>query len=50
MTLNIILFTMFVAGVSYLLIKRKGWGDAKIMIGILFATLVIVSGAIGFLF
>jgi hypothetical protein len=50
MTLNIILFTIFIVGVSFVLVKRKGWKTALIMMGILFGTLVIVSGAIGFLF
>ena len=49
MTLNIILFTMFVVGVSYLLIKRKGWKTALIMMGILFVFL-IVAGIGGLLF
>ncbi len=49
MTLNIILFTMFIVGVSFLLIKRKGWKTALIMMGILFVFL-IVAGIGGFLF
>ncbi len=50
MTLNIILAVLFFTLVSFVAIKRKGWKTVLIMWGILFGILVVVSGAIGFLF
>ena len=43
MTLNIILSAVFFVGVSIVIVKRKGWEDAKIIIAILFGILLIVG-------
>jgi len=50
MTWNIILAVVSFVVISFILVQRKGWKDALIMIGILSVMLAIISGAIGFLF
>ena len=45
-----IIAAIFVPLIGFILVKRKGWKTALIMVGILTAILVITSGAIGLLF